>query len=264
VAGTVLFALMPYLVWHQTWFGRRLSNEELGRYLDDTSHSRHIQHALFQMAERMDKGDPSVRAWYPRMIKASRNPQIEIRTVAAWAMGHDSRSGELRAALLPLLHDPEVLVRWNAALALVKLGDSSGHDELAGILQPHPIAAGHAGTVTLRVRAAQDVERGTVIATIRTPDNRDAEVRAPFPGRVDAVLAAAGSHVDAASPVARLRAGQEEVWEALRGLYLMGRPGDLAAVEALEREPALSERTREQATITARAIRTRPEPNPSR
>ena len=264
VVGTVLFALMPYLVWHQTWFGRRLSDDELGRYLVDTGHSRHIQHALYQVAERMDRGDPSVAAWYPRMIDASRNPQIEVRTVAAWAMGHDSRSERLHSALLTMLHDPEPLVRWNAALALVRLGDSRGHDEVAGVLQPHSVTAGRAGTLTMRVRVAQEVERGTVLAVVRTPGGQETEVRSPFPGRVEAVPAPTGSHVETATPVAAVRAGEDETWEALRGLYYIGRQGDLGIVEAAERDPALTERIRRQATITASAIRSRPEPSPTR
>jgi len=264
VVGTVLFALMPYLVWHQTWFGRRLSDDELGRYLVDTGHSRHIQHALYQAAERMDRGDPSVAAWYPRMIEASHNPQIEVRTVAAWAMGHDSRSEPLHAALLPMLRDPEPLVRWNAALALVRLGDSRGHDEVAGILQPYSVPAGRAGTVTMKVRAGQEMERGTVLAIVRAPGGQDTEVRSPFSGQVEAVLAETGSQVDTATPVAGVRAGEDEIWEALRGLYFIGRPGDLGIVEAAERNPALTERIRRQATVTASAIRSRPEPSPTR
>ena len=264
IIGTVLFALMPYLVWHGTWFGRRLGNDELSRYLKDTGHSRHIQHALFQMAERMDNGDSTVKTWYPDMIQASRNPQIEVRTVAAWAMGHDRSSEPLHTALLSLLHDPEALVRWNAALSLVKIGDDRGHDEIVGILQPYSVQARQPGTLTAQVRAGQDVERGTVLATIRTEDGRDTQVKSPFPGRVESVKTSSGSRVASGSPVVALRAAEDEVWEALRGLYLVGRPGDLAAVESIQGNAGASERTRQQAAITARAIRTRMEPSPSR
>jgi len=49
----LLLILMPFLTWRGTWFGRNLTTAEIGRYLSDTSHPRHIQHALSQISERM-------------------------------------------------------------------------------------------------------------------------------------------------------------------------------------------------------------------
>lgn len=50
----------------------------------------------------------------------------------------------------------------------------------------------------------------------------------------------------------------EQVWEALRALYLVGSQEDLAGVENLPRAlPGMSERVRQQAATTAEAIRRR-------
>ena len=61
-----------------------------------------------------------------------------------------------------------------------------------------------------------------------------------------------------------LFAADAPVWEALRALYLVGQPDDLFAIErqagTLGRAP---DRVRQQAALTARAIRNRSEPNPN-
>lgn len=55
-------------------------------------------------------------------------------------------------------------------------------------------------------------------------------------------------------------AGQDQAWEALRALYLVGRPEDLVEVERCTREQEhMPDRIRRQAALTAQAIRTRSE-----
>jgi hypothetical protein len=57
----------------------------------------------------------------------------------------------------------------------------------------------------------------------------------------------------------------DEVWEALRGLYFVGRPEDLSEVERYRRGATdMPGRVRRQAALTAQAIRTRAERSPSR
>jgi hypothetical protein len=54
--------------------------------------------------------------------------------------------------------------------------------------------------------------------------------------------------------------GAEQVWEALRALYLIGQTEDLPAITPYERElPEISDRVRQQAVLTERAIRERAE-----
>lgn len=52
---------------------------------------------------------------------------------------------------------------------------------------------------------------------------------------------------------------EEQVWEALRALYLIGRLEDIKAVESLVQDPRLADRTQQQARLTAEAIRKRTE-----
>src|SRR5215212_9379094 len=69
VAG--LFVVAALLTWYGTWFGRGLSDEDLGQYLKDETKPRHVQHALFQIAERINKHDPEVKKFYPQVASLS-------------------------------------------------------------------------------------------------------------------------------------------------------------------------------------------------
>ncbi len=110
-----LFIIVPFLTWYTTWFGRDLSDEEIAKYLADENNPRHIQHALSQLEARIEKGDPSVKKFYPQIVNAAKSPTGEIRKTAAWVMGQDNSSPEFHQALIGLIVDPEPLVRRNAA-----------------------------------------------------------------------------------------------------------------------------------------------------
>jgi hypothetical protein len=57
----------------------------------------------------------------------------------------------------------------------------------------------------------------------------------------------------------------DQVWEALRGLYFVGQPEDLTGVERYQRgRTEMPDRVRQQAELTARAIRIRAERSPIR
>jgi HEAT repeat protein len=265
VAIAVACVIVPYLTWRQTWFGRRLSQAEVGQYLADEQHPRKIQHALTFLAEQMAKADPAARVWYPGIVQAAHRPSVEIRTLAAWTMGQDNQSDILHQALLGLLDDPEVLVRRNAALALVRFGDERGRPELAAMLRPLAIRSPEAGIVSLRVQLDQVVGRGSVIARVQTPSGRTVELLSPARSHVAAVQAPDGARIAANDAVASLGPDQDDVWEALRALYLIGEAEDLQAVDVYAAGAAgASDRVSRQAVETARAIRKRTAPNPTR
>src|SRR5689334_8158490 len=41
-----LIALLPFLLWRGTWFGRPLSDQQIGDYLHDNTNAKNVQHAL--------------------------------------------------------------------------------------------------------------------------------------------------------------------------------------------------------------------------
>src|SRR3989442_5032141 len=78
-----LIVLMPFLFWWNTWFGRRLSDQQLNEYLHEQKKPRHIQHALVQMGERMARQDAAVKRWYPELVRLAADPVEEVRNTDA-------------------------------------------------------------------------------------------------------------------------------------------------------------------------------------
>ena len=132
----VACVVVPFYFWQGTWFGRPLQDDELTRYLTDPDKSRWVQHGLVQIVERMERGDPRVAQWYETVAKLSEHSGPQVRVTAAWVMGQDSASELFHNTLLQMLGDDEVLVRRNAALALVRFGDDEGLNELRAMLAP--------------------------------------------------------------------------------------------------------------------------------
>ncbi len=53
----ILFVAATFLAWYFTWFGRELSDADISKYLDDEKNPRHVQHALLQIQQRIERGD---------------------------------------------------------------------------------------------------------------------------------------------------------------------------------------------------------------
>jgi len=263
-AMAVAFVVLPYLFWHRTWFGRPLRNADIAGYLNDDSHPRRVQHALAQLSERMARGDKTASTHYPRIVALASHPLAEIRTTVAWLMGQDNDAEAFHRALLVMLGDPDLMVRRNAALALTRFRDPAGRAELLAMLQPIAATAPAAGRVTVDVSPGREARRGAILARIATAGGGEIEVRAPVAGEIASVAAASGTSVQPGTPLVMIAPDPDHAWEALRGLYLVGEPDDLHTVEHFRAAQNLPDRVREQAAFTARAIRTRAEPRPSR
>jgi hypothetical protein len=265
MALAVLAVIMPFLVWHQTWFGRKLTSQEVGRYLQDNDHPRKIQHALTEISGRISDGDSATRAWYPQVAALASHPESKIRVTAAWVMGQDNSSELFHSALLRLLRDPDLMVRRNAALSLVRFSDASGRAELMSVLEPFSVRAPETGTISVQLQIGQRIGAEALLARITTKRGLETEVRSPFASRVKVLLARDGSQVSAGDQVVLLSPDPDQVWEVLRGLYLVGQPVDLPEIEHFAQGGEdMPGHIRQQAILTARAIRRRSEPGPSR
>ncbi len=252
-----LIVSMPFLFWWNTWFGRKLSDQQLAEYLQDDKKPRHMQHALVQIGERIDRHDGGVGRWYPDVIRLASYPVDEVRNTDAWVMGQDTSDPGFRAALLKMLNDPSPMVRGNAALSLVRFGDASGRAEIVALLQPVQVSAPQAGKVTDTASAGTAIHQSGVIAKIQG-DGTLSEVRAPISGRLRNLYVQTGQSVAAGTEIAVIEPSDDQVWEALRGLYLVGQPEDLPAILPYERDvPDNSDRVRQQAALTEQAIRAR-------
>lgn len=256
IAG--LFVVAAFLTWYGTWFGRSLSDEDLGRYLKEDNKPRHVQHALFQIAERINNHDEGVKKFYPQVVSLAANPMTEIRQAAAWVMGQDNSSEEFHAALLRLLEDREPIVRRNAAVQLVRFNDARGLPELRAILKPYDVQALAQGRVDNALPDDSTVTFGTLLAKIEKADKGIEELRSPLPGVIRRVGAGENKEIRQGEILFSIAPDGDFVWEALRALYVVGQPEDLKEVEryaqGVEHMP---ERIKEQAAMTARAIRDR-------
>jgi hypothetical protein len=252
-----LIVLMPFLFWWNTWFGRRLTDKQITEFLNDEKHPRHIQHALVQLGERMGRHDPVAARWYLEMIRLASHRVEEVRNTDAWVMGQDTSVAEFHEALLKMLNDPSPMVRGNAALSLVRFGDSSGRAQIVALLQPAKISAPTSGTVTDTDKIGTAIHHGGLVAKLRD-GQQTTELRSPISGRIRTISVATGTNVGPETEIATVDPGDEQVWEALRALYLIGQVDDLPAIRPYERGlPEISGRVRQQAVLTERAIRER-------
>jgi hypothetical protein len=257
-----LICLMPFLFWWNTWFGRKLSDQQLNQYLHDTRKPRHIQQALVQVGERVTRHDAAVTQWYPDLVRLASDPVEEIRNTDAWVMGQDTSGAGFHDALLKMLSDSSPMVRGNAALSLVRFGDASGRAQIVALLQPAHIIAPESGHIADADRPGTAIHQGGLIAKLAVADSSQSgdgalEIRSPIPGRIRS-LAQTGANVAAGEEIAVVDPGTEQVWEALRALYLVGQIEDLPAILPYERDlPDISNDVRQQAMETERAIRKR-------
>jgi biotin carboxyl carrier protein len=252
-----LIVLMPFLFWWNTWFGRRLSEKEVAEYLQDEKKPRHIQHALVQIGESMSRHDATVRRWYPDVVRLATHPVEEIRNTDAWVMGQDTSGAGFHETLLKMLNDPSPMVRGNAALSLVRFGDASGRAQVVALLQPAQVTAPESGKLTELTTVGTTIHQGGVMAKL-DHGGQIVEVHSPITGRLRELSMRAGQSVAAGDKIATLDPSTEQVWEALRALYVIGQPEDIEAVRRYERElPEISGRVRQQAVETEKAIKGR-------
>jgi len=250
----VLFVAATFLAWYFSWFGRGLSDADISKYLADEKNPRHVQHALLQIQQRIERGDPSAKNWYPQLVTLSGNQETEFRLTVAWLMGFDNKAPEFHAALVKLLKDPEPIVRRNAALALVRFEDSSGREELAAVLRPYVLLAPVEGTVASSMREGATIARRTLLARIEEPDGKVVELRSPLPGRIEKFTKPNGSTVKRDEELLTINSDEESVWEALRGLALVGTAEELPLIQTYAGSNDVSKRVKEQADLTAKAI----------
>ncbi|HEV2835789.1 MAG TPA: HEAT repeat domain-containing protein [Pyrinomonadaceae bacterium] len=252
-----LFVAATFLAWYFSWFGRELSDADISKYLADQNNPRHVQHALLQIQQRIERGEATSKNWYPELIALSGSSETEFRLTVAWLMGFDNTVPQFHESLLKLVKDSEPIVRRNAALALVRFNDSSGHEELVSILKPYAVTAPAAGVVASSLREGLAMTRGTLLARIKQQDGNVAEVRSPLPGRIQKLIKTDGAPVSQGDEVLSLNSDENSIWEALRGLALIGTPGDVSVIDGYANATDVSSRVRSQAKSAINAIQSR-------
>lgn len=254
----VLFVVASFLAWYFTWFGRGLSDSDISKYLVDEKHPRHVQHALLQIQQRIERGDQNAKQWYPQVIALAANPETEFRLTVAWLMGADNSSADFHRVLKQLLLDNEPIVRRNAALALVRFNDAAGRPELLAMLQPFTLKAPASGALQSSLASGALISRGTLLGRIQTSGNEVIEVRSPLAGKVSQLLVTSGATLEQHQPMLTINADEGSIWEALRGLALIGEVGDIPLIERYANSAGqTNDKVKQQAALTLNAIKSR-------
>ncbi len=250
-----IFALVPLLFVRTEWFGRPLSDQQIGEYLH-AEQPYLVEHALAQIGDRMARRDNSVTIWYSDLVRLAGHPSPDVRALDATVMGSDSRHQAFRDRLHSLLEDPSRLVRFRAALALARLGDPSGHAEIVNGVQPWTIAAPDSGKVGELARPGAWVKQSTTVARMEVA-NGTKNLLAPVNGRVSAVAYNPSDFVPREYEILRIDPAPDVIADVLTGLAAVGGREDLALVSELGSRTSLPERVRQQAAFAAYSIRTR-------
>ena len=121
-----------------------------------------------------------------------------------------------------------------------------------------PNAAPITGHVVDADRPGTPIHQGGLLAKLAAASSSTpVEVRSPTPGRIRSV-AQPGANVTAGAEIAVVDPSTEQVWEALRALYLVGQGDDLPAIRPFERDlPDIPDRVRQQAVETEKSIQQR-------
>src|SRR5215470_16703169 len=132
------------------------------------------------------------------------------------------------------------MVRGNAALSLVRFKDDSGRQQIVALLQPEHVFAPSAGRIIDTARLGAAIHQGGVVAKLQpaSPPGANSpggesittEIRSPISGRIHSISGPTGATVASGAEIAIVDPGDEQVWEALRALYLVGRAEDLPAI----------------------------------
>jgi HEAT repeat protein len=231
----------------------------MAEYLSPSAKPRKTQHALVQLSERIGRGQEElVRKWYPAIQALGSHTVPEVRVTVAWLMGQDNKCADFHTALSALVRDPNPLVRRNAALSLVRFGDGAGRVELLTMLRTYRVLSPNIGVLNFRLQEDDSVNTGTLLARIRSDPQQANEVRSPLPGFFESKLVEDGKIVAVGEEIILLSPAEEQVWEALRALYLAGQPQDLPDIERFTgRAPHMGDRIQQQARLTVAAIKQR-------
>jgi len=96
------------------------------------------------------------------------------------------------------------------------------------------------------------------LARIKQPGGNSTEVQAPEAGHVSSVVVSDGALVEAGTELMSISPSAEQVWEALRALYIVGQEEDISAIQRYAVPlPTMPDRIQKQAASTIDAIRGR-------
>ena len=247
--------VIPYIFWHQTWFGRRLLDDDLSVYLAERDKPRHLQHALQELKSRMIERPESARAHYPAIVELADHEEPTVRRMSAWVMGEDRTEESFHRKLLELLVDDDPRVRQNAALSLARFGDEAARPVLLLMLSPYPVPSPSAGRIVDVLEGAILLSEGKELARIEGSDGEVQIVRAPVDGTTIDVRVGLEQTIEEGTILLSLQPTDDGIAQALMGIHLVGTQEDLPLVRGIaDGAGDRSESIRNRARQTIEAI----------
>jgi biotin carboxyl carrier protein len=225
VLGTVA---LTWLVWHRTWFGARLTDDELIVAMSPQSSSRDVQHGVVEITQRFDENRVGMDRWAKLLVEASRRPEAPVRVFAAFGMGSDAGRAEFAARLREIVaSDPSTIVRRNAAPALAKSGDASARPTLRSMLEQFVVTSPAAGVVGGLPGVDVPVREDKPIGRVTKDDGAVVDVRSDVPGAVAKRVVADGARVSAGDPLLVLAPDATHALDAALALAIVGTKDDV-------------------------------------
>ncbi len=133
-----------------------------------------------------------MKQWYPELMRLSNYPVEEVRNTDAWVMGQDNSVAGFHETLLKMLADASPMVRGNAALSLVRFGDSTGRPQIVALLQPARISAPADGRIVDADRPGTVIRQGGLLAKLAAAGICDASRDSLADPRTDSLGFATG------------------------------------------------------------------------
>ncbi len=248
---------LPVYFWKGTWFGTQLTDEQIREYLTDADNPRKTQHALERITERIQSKDANAASFYPLIPPLASNDRHEIRMMAAWVMGWDTSGDGFQEALQKLVNDPVELVQRNAALSLSKYDDYRSKPVLLSMLVPYEIKCPQSGSISGLLQKGQPIRAGMEVAYLKSNEGRSSKIISPVDGGVKRVAASNGSDVSKGDVIYEVSPAQQDMWEALRALLIVGDPEDIESIQKNTDRYATKPHIVEQSKETVMAIEKR-------
>lgn len=256
IVTLLLILVVIGLSWRQCWYATPLSDAEMSRRLGAEASESDIHKALSQFKERLDRKE-DVERWYGAVAGLAEHPTPQIRSTAAWAMGGAPLHEGFGPPLRKLLADPEIEVRYNAAVSLGARGDPTARATLRLMLDEHVVVAASAGKVEQPRGQGETTRFGQILARIQPRQGAAIDVVAPLSGRLVKAEARHGLEVEAGAELFRIAPGGGQIENALLALGRIGDPEDIPAMQFIaEGRFNVSEPTRRLAAQLIATLKT--------
>jgi hypothetical protein len=114
----------------------------------------------------------------------------------------------------------------------VRFGDARSRAELSEMLRPFAVKSTGEGTAYTALTGGTPVKRGSLLVKFRSnPSGAVEEIRSPLPGTIETARTSGGDIIEPGDELFVIAPDEEQVQDALAGLYYFGDERDLSDVE---------------------------------